>query len=180
MSASRPFRSKQQSLKPQDLLLALKVAANPMRAFTFAQLASELGISVSEVHAACSRAETSKLLVRQNGDLVAVKATLLEFLLHGVKYAFPAMIGAITRGMATGVGASPLKDLFTSSDEAPPVWPDPEEKIRGPSLEPLYPTVAKAARVDHRLYELLALTDALRYGAAREREAARTELMRRL
>ena len=180
MLTSRPVRSKQNALKPQDLLVALKIAANPSRAFTYAQLSSELGISVSEVHAACSRAETSRLLTRQDGRHVAIGSALLEFLLHGMKYSFPAIIGPTTRGMPTAVGASPLKELFMSSDEAPPVWPNLEEKSRGPSLEPLYPTATQSAKVDHRLYELLALADALRYGSAREREAAASELMRRL
>jgi hypothetical protein len=41
------------------------------------------------------------------------------------------------------------------------------------SLPPLYPTVPQASRNDPRLHDALALVDALRAGAAREREMAR-------
>jgi hypothetical protein len=45
--------------------------------------------------------------------------------------------------------------------------------VRGVSLLPLYPTVPQASRNDPRLHDALALVDALRAGAAREREMAR-------
>lgn len=174
------LRSKQLALKPQDLLVVIKIAANPDRTFTYGQLAVELAMSASEVHAACSRAERSRLLFNDNGRLSPIGSALREFIIHGAKYAFPAIIGPTQRGVATGVGASPLKQLFIANDELPPVWPDSEGSYRGPSLQPLYPTVAFASQRDQKLYELLALLDAIRGGAAREREAATAELMRRL
>ena len=44
---------------------------------------------------------------------------------------------------------------------------------------PLYPTVPEAALRDEKLYELLALVDALRVGRVREREIAITALKNR-
>ena len=44
-------------------------------------------------------------------------------------------------------------------------------------LEPLYKTVPIAARRDPRLYEILALLDALRDGRARERRLAEEHLV---
>ena len=41
-----------------------------------------------------------------------------------------------------------------------------------PPITPLYPKVPQAAREDAQLYELLALTDALRVGRPRERQLA--------
>lgn len=60
------------------------------------------------------------------------------------------------------------------------MWPDPEGDTRGNEFSPLYKSVPKAARKDMKLYELLALVDAVRDGRAREREIAIRELKARL
>jgi hypothetical protein len=105
---------------------------------------------------------------------------LLEFLLHGLRYVFPAEIGAPTRGVLTSDAAQPLKQVIIDSGDLSPVWPYPEGKVRGYSLKPLHKNVPQAALEDPRLYELLALVDALRNGRAREREIAGKELKKRL
>ena len=58
------------------------------------------------------------------------------------------------------------------------MWPDAGGEVRGPSLYPLYPTVPAACRVDDDLYRVLSALDALRGGAAREREVAQREIIR--
>jgi hypothetical protein len=82
--------------------------------------------------------------------------------------------------MPTGYAAAPLRELINQPEELPPVWPDPSGNIRGVALFPLYPSVPKAARKDPQLYEILALFDALRSGAAREREIAEQLLRERI
>jgi len=72
----------------------------------------------------------------------------------------------------TAHAASPLKGLFIGGRELPPIWPDPEGKVRGQMLLPLYPNAPRAAVEDPRLHELLALLDALGTGQARERDRA--------
>ena len=52
--------------------------------------------------------------------------------------------------------------------------------MRGYAFSPLYPSVPAAALQDSRLYELLALVDAIRDGRARERNLAAKELEARL
>lgn len=52
------------------------------------------------------------------------------------------------------------------------VWPHPNGSVRGVGVEPLHPAVPFAAMQDAKLYELLALFDALRVGKARERGMA--------
>jgi hypothetical protein len=104
----------------------------------------------------------------------------LEFLVHGIKYIFPAERGGLTRGLPTAHAAPPLRKHFAANDEPPPVWPEPEGTVRGEELEALYRSAPKAARSDQRLYELLALVDAVRGGRARERELAVKELRTRL
>lgn len=167
-------------LKPQDLLVALKLWAGQGRHWTYPLLASSLGMSVSETHGAAKRAVTAGLLasgglgVRPNAD------ALREFVIHGAKYSFPASLGELTRGMPTAHAASPLKALLVQSDEPPPVWPHSEGSARGPRLDPLFASVPGAASKDPALYELLALFDALRVGRARERQLAVRLLQERL
>lgn len=166
------------SLKPQDVLVLLKLAISPA-GWTFPETGMALGMSRSEVHGAVKRAELARLMspkTRQPSRL-----DLVEFLLHGVRFSFPGVRGALTRGMPTAHSAPPLKALLvTSTNDAPLVWPDPKGEARGEALEPLYRSVPAAARADERLYELLALVDALRVGRARERELASAELRNRL
>ena len=103
-----------------------------------------------------------------------------EFLIHAVKYVFPAERGVLTRGLATAFAAPPLNAQILGSGDQPPVWPDPEGEVRGAGFEPLCRSVPKAARKDPVLYELLALVDALRDGRARERGIAERALSSRL
>ena len=67
----------------------------------------------------------------------------------------------------------PLSDhLNQSTTELPPVWPTPQGNRRGLALYPLYPSVPKAVDKDSWLYQMLALFDALRSDAAREKQLA--------
>lgn len=165
-------------LKPQDVVVLLKLAQPRWVGAPYAVLATELGMSPSEVHAAVHRAAAAGLV---NPFLRATqREAAAEFLIHGLKYAFPAQRGEMTRGIPTGVGAAPLAKLFQASDEPVPVWPDPEGEARGYALEPLYRCVPTAVKRDADLYALLALVDAIRCGRARERALAEKELLRRL
>src|SRR5690606_20665470 len=131
------------------------------------QLSTELGMSVSEAHAAVKRGIKSMLVVRRpEGDAVN-RSNLLEFVVHGVKYAFAPERGQVTRGIPTAHAAPPLKELFVE-DPQPPVWPHPDGSIRGEGLEPIYRSAPGAALKNPNLYELLALVDAIRAGRARE------------
>ncbi len=103
-----------------------------------------------------------------------------EFLIHGVKYAFPVQRGALTRGIPTAHAAPPLSTQIQQGSEPPPVWPTPDGTVRGTEFSPLYKNVPAAARRDPKLYELLALVDAIRDGRAREREIAIRELNARI
>ncbi len=84
------------------------------------------------------------------------------------------------RGMPTAHAAPPLNGLIQQGSEPPPVWPTPNGTIRGTEFSPLYKNLPEAARRDPKLYELLALVDAIRDGRAREREIAIRELNARI
>ena len=169
---------KQTVLKAQDVVVAAKVAISEDRsALTFAGLAAELFMSASEVHAAVQRATTATLLGREYGELTVNRAALMELLVHGIRYVFPAVFGPIARGIPTSIFTSPLAEYFEQGAESLPViWPHSAGEVRGMSLCPLYPSVPLACLRDARLYQMLSLIDALRAGAARERELAMSHL----
>lgn len=165
-------------LKPQDIFILLKVVSLGKAQWSYASLACDLFMSTSEVHAGIKRAVAAHLIGSQKGRLL--KKSLEEFLIHGIKYAFPPDHGGLTRGIPTSYAAPPLRDMISQPAEPPPVWPDPEGTVRGYEFSPLYKSVPKAALKDGNLYELLALVDAIRDGRTREREIAIRELKARL
>jgi len=169
------------NLKPQDVVILLKLVVLGREPWTYQRLAVELSISQSEAHAGVRRAVAARLMsdATTAGGRPVLPA-LAEFVVHGVRYAYPPRRGALTRGMPTGYAAPPLNKSIVQPDEPPPVWPYTEGATRGYVLEPLYPSVPEAATRDPRLYEILALVDAVRDGRARERTMAVKELQSRL
>lgn len=165
-------------LKPQDVVVLLKLVAIGERSWTYAGLAGELGMSASEVHGAIERAQTARLYA----DVLrtVMHPNLLEFLTHGVRYAFPAEPGSPVRGIPTAHAAPPLNRLIVADEPLPPVWETADGKTQGISIAPLYDSVPGAAERDPALYELLACVDALRIGRVRERSAAAGALQRRI
>lgn len=202
-------------LKPQDFLVALKLVAWGEQRWTYARLAQELGISVSEAHACVKRGLLAGLLLQNyaviplsmasdvgsvmsaqepmgiyrvtrkrvrrsalpDSEPVADNAVrphahnLAEFALHGAKYAFPGVRLPLAVGVPTSHSAPAFAGVFApgSTDF---VWPHPNGSVRGVGVEPLHPSVPFAAMQDAKLYEMLALFDALRVGKARERGMA--------
>ncbi|MEJ2286367.1 MAG: hypothetical protein P8X85_22550 [Desulfobacterales bacterium] len=156
----------------------LKLVVRDGSDWSYPVLSHELSMSASEVHAGVKRAVAARLMDMQRK--IPVISNLLEFLIHGVKYAFPPDRGGLTRGMPTGYAAPPLKALIMQPDEPPPVWPDPEGTVRGYEFSPLFSAVPAACKVDPKLYEVLALVDAIRDGQARERKIAVKEIQSRI
>jgi hypothetical protein len=167
-------------LKPQDVLILLKLVAIGKENWSFSTLSTALYMSPSEVHAGIHRALAARLAVKITDRVKPSIRSLEELIIHGLCYVFVPDRGEITRGMPTLHAAPPLSQVIVSSSDPPPVWPDPEGNVRGQSFSPLYKSVPKAARQDHQLYELLVLTDAIRGGRQREREFAMKEISKRL
>jgi len=167
-------------LKPQDVLVLLKLVAVGHKQWAYNRLAVELGMSPSEVHSAVKRALAARLAVQKDAVITPYISNLEEFIIHGLKYVFVPERGEMIRGMLTAHAAPPLNDIFILDNEPPPVWPDPNGKERGMAFSPLYKSVPKAAHLDQVLYELLVLIDAIRGGRARERDIAVKELKKRL
>ena len=165
-------------IEPQDIFIMLKLIVRNGSEWSYPSLLYELYMSASKVHAGVKRAVAAKLMDMHRK--IPVKSNLLEFLIHGVKSAYPPDRGGITRGMATSYAAQPLRELIVQPDEPPPVWPDPEGQVRGYEFSPLYSSVLHACKVDPQLYELLALVDAIRDGRACEGKIAIREIQSRI
>ena len=198
------------NLKPQDLLVTLKLVALGGERWTYASLAKDLGLSASETHACVQRGLRSGLLLK-NRDIellgeaerkevlsdriykVRVRQrrsrdaevsdnparphprVLSEFVIYGARIVFVPERTPATIGVPTSHSAPAFAGVFApgSGDY---VWPHPNGKVRGEGIEPLHPCVPFAASQDAKLYEMLALFDALRVGRARERGMARDRL----
>src|SRR6202162_4189993 len=138
------------------------------------------GLSPSEGQGAIQRLRTSRLL---HGPALKDKPNipgLEEFLVHGLKYAFPAEHGEVTRGIPTSYAAAPLKSEIAVSNDLLPVWPWHDGDTRGVGLEPICKSVPYAELRDPALCQLLELVDAIRDGRARERNLAERDLLHRL
>ena len=168
------------NLKPQDVLVLLKLVAHGKNNWSFNKLAVELCMSPSEVHAAAKRALAARLAVKEGNHIWPNIRNLEEFLFHGIQYVFVPERGELNRGIPTAHAAPPMSSIIIPDNEPPPVWPDPEGEVRGESFSPLYKSAPKAVKNDAQLYELLALVDAIRGGRAREREIAKKEIKRRM
>jgi hypothetical protein len=167
---------KERTMKPQDILVLLKICVMPEDKWSIFDLAESIYMSGSEVHAAVKRLETADFLFARKPKFASVE----EFIVHGLKYVYPPVIGKVCRGIPTAHSAPPLSNLVVSDKTDMLVWPCEFGTARGQSLKPLYISVPSAVKNDSKLYELLALVDAIRAGRAREKEIAISELKKHL
>lgn len=178
MSCYTAFMRVLQGIKPQDILVLLKLCLWQAREWRHVDLSVELGLSQTEVSFALERCRVSGFLDQAKKRVI--RTALLEFLAHGLKYVYPVQPGSLCRGLPTAHSAPPLSKRIVSDEHDQYVWACDEGKIRGQTIEPLYESVPFAAAKDSRLHELLALVDALRVGRARERAIAADELEKRI
>lgn len=162
----------QYHIKPQDILILLKILSMDRRDWRQVDLAESLDISQSEVSQSLVRLKYADLLTDDTRNVM--RSSLLEFLLHGIKYAFPQKPGAMARGIPTAHSAPPLKNEILSNENY--VWPTATGDVRGFRVDPLFPSIPKAVKNDLKLYAMLALVDAIRIGRAREKKLAEQEL----
>ncbi len=156
-------------LKSQDILVALAILVKRKALWRQTDIAHEIGISSSEVNAAIKRLIRSKIAApstKSEKPKIIISA-LKEFLIHGLKYVFPAQIGEVTRGVPTSYAAPCFGGDISYSKNDLPVWPNANGKVRGYSLTPLYDTVSDIQ--NEEIYFFLSAIDAIRAGRARER-----------
>jgi hypothetical protein len=158
--------SRQPSLRPVDVVVALHLALRPEEGYeTVAEL---LGIGVGSGHRSVQRLVAASLVLPHRRAVN--RNTLLEFLVHGVPHAFYPVTGPEAQGVPTA-HAGPVLSKHIES-ESIIVWPSIEGRVRGESLVPLYEGAAGLVNGSPELYGLVTLVDALRVGRARERRLA--------
>jgi DNA-binding Lrp family transcriptional regulator len=165
------------ALQPLDVPVALALLGHPRS--TYPDISRRLHISLSTAHAAVKRLQSAGLVARFGGRLRVDRTGLEEFLVHGGRYAFPAQRERKKRGVPTA-HAAPVLTHDRDADVEPVVWPSSRGSVIGAAITPLIPSAPIIAEESRELYDLLALVDALRVGTARDREAAKTLLARRL
>tara|TARA_R110002111_G_scaffold74846_5_gene118887 strand:- start:10163 stop:10681 length:519 start_codon:yes stop_codon:yes gene_type:complete len=164
------------NLKPQDILILLKICTLGEQEWFQHTLAEDLNISQSEISECLARSKYSGLIDASRKRVNVLN--LLEFIQHGIKYVFPQQPGSIVRGIATAHSASPLDKEIQSDQNY--VWPYARGDMRGQAILPLYKSVPKAVLKDKKLHEVLALVDAIRVGKVREQNLAIKFLRERL
>ena len=169
---------KHNGMRPQDIVVLLKIIALKSDDWRNIDLANSLHISASEVSEALNRCKIARLI--DNKKRTVFKNALSEFLIFGLKYVFPTEPGAIVRGVPSAHSASPIKEFISSDETDVYVWPYAKGNARGQAIEPLYQTLPEAVQEDHLLYELMAIVDTFRVGRIREMNIAVTELEKRL
>lgn len=166
------------SLRPQDVLILLKVAVAENRDWRQMDIAHELSISQAETANALERLRRAGLVDESKRKIF--RLATFEFLAHAIKYIYPAQIGSFVRGMPTGHSAGLLKEQIVIDQKQEWVWPDAEGTGRGLALLPIYKTVPFAAKNDPALYLILSLVESIRAGSFRERKIAGTLLKQQL
>lgn len=164
-------------MRPQDIVVLLKIVALQHGNWFNSDIANSLKISPSEVSEVLNRCKIAGLVdsKKRNVNINSFK----EFLIYGLKYVFPAEPGAIVKGIPTAHSASPINKYIVEGSDLY-VWPYTKGTHRGQSIEPLYKTLPQIAHDDILFYELLTLADTIRVGRAREVKISIEELGKRL
>ena len=170
------FMKKHNGMRPHDIAILLKIGSIQTGHWYMKDLAYELKISASEVSESINRSVIGGLI---SGDKRTLnKLALLDFLKSGLRYVYPQQPGSLVRGMRTAISAPPLNNEFISEEKF--VWPYGKGNTRGQAIEPLHPKTPDACINDVKYYELMALTDAIRIGKAREQNIAFEMLKERI
>jgi len=159
---------KHRGMRPHDIVILLKIASKGQQNWYMKDLAYELEISASEISESINRSVIAGLISSDKKSLK--KLALLDFLKSGLQYVYPQRPGAIVRGIGTAHSAPPLNNQIISEEQF--VWLYAKGNMRGQAIEPLHPKIPEACLRDKKFYELMALTDAIRVGKARERRLA--------
>jgi hypothetical protein len=169
---------KHNGMRPQDIVILLKIIAKGDKPWQNKDLAAELYISPSEISESLYRSSVAGLIDADQRKKV-YRLSLMEFLEHGLHYVFPALPGTMVNGKYTAHSHDFMQKKFRI-DTLHYVWPSAKSKVRGLSIEPLYKQQVKAAEGDNDLYLMLALLDVIRVGRVREIKAAIDELKKRI
>lgn len=157
-----------------DIAVAVVIAEQPDAKYEY--IAEVLGISTSTAFKSVQQLRTSGLMLPEGRRVN--RLALLEFLEHGLRYAFPAEPGRMRNGVPTA-HSGPVLARELDSGEEPYVWASANGPVRGREIVPLVPHASGLPQRSPQAYEALSLVDALRVGRARERNLASRALRER-
>ncbi|RDC62373.1 hypothetical protein [Adhaeribacter pallidiroseus] len=168
---------KHNGMRPQDIVVLLKIVAFNNKEWRNIDIAHDIYISPSEVSEALNRCRIAGLIDSKKRKVNT--NSFYEFVTYGLKYVFPAEPGAVVKGVPTAHSASPLKEHIAAGNDIY-VWPYAKGTQRGQAIEPLYKTLPQVVKEGDLFYELLTIVDTLRVGRVREIKIAMEELKSRL
>ncbi len=163
-------------MRPQDVVLLLKILTLPGPVWQYRDLAASLYLSISEISESLNRSHIAGLIDESKRKVH--RQSLMEFIRYGLHYVFPQVPGTMVTGIPTAHSHPFYAQLFKS--ELNYVWPDDNGHLRGLLIQPLYGSVVKAVKQDERLYKLLASIDIIRVGRTRELKVAIEELQKNI
>ncbi len=158
-------------MKKQDVVVGLSIYSMEKRdsKWRIIDIANNTFLSASEITESIKRLKLSSIL---NSERKVIENNFLEFIVYGLKYAFPAKIGMPCIGIPTAHSGKFLKKRINTQKSDLYVWPYQNALTRGVSIEPLYKTLPKIALNDDFMYKYLALIDLIRIGRSREKNIA--------
>lgn len=156
------------ALRPIDIAVLTGLLAWPeAESWSIAALAERLHIPSTSLYRSLGRLSGARLL--SDGRAVQVVGAV-ELLVHGVRWVFPAALGPPSRGLPTAHAGPGLVEHLKAGE--PWVWADESGAAFGVTVEPLHPSVPRAAAASPELYRLASIVEALRVGRARDRALA--------
>lgn len=158
----------QPSLRPFDIAVALRLVLVPEDRYE--PLAIALATSTSAVHRSVARLQHAGIC--GPGSRTVIEPSLHEFLVHGARYAFPAVRGPEKHGLPTAGAHPDLAAAFGADESRLLVWPMEGGAVRGEALVPLFNGLTKVASRDARLHKMLACVDGVRVGTPNQRRIA--------
>lgn len=162
-------------LKPQDVLVLLKLRCLNEADRTAPNLVGAVGLSIGEIYNSVKRLSLAGLAnPERSGEERQLKISArraFHFLVYGAPTVFYPERGAVGPGVLTATSA-PLFDGKRDESEIRVVWPHEQGKARGETLQPVYASAPAAALRDPRLYELLVAFDVIRICTGKERKYA--------
>ena len=147
-------------MKPEDLLILLKLASSPDANASVRELERELAISKSVASRSLRRLEANGLVKQDGAERRLDRLALRDFLVHGVRWVSPARVGDFELGLPTAHAAPSLADKLRGDDD-PVVMPLAHGPMRGRAVPPIHPNAPAAAQRDAKLHRLLAIVEAL-------------------
>ena len=134
---------KHNGMRPQDIVVLLKIVALKQDDWYNSDLAFSLKISPSEISEVLNRCKIAGLIDSKKRKVNI--NSFSEFLVYGLKYVFPTEPGAIVKGIPTAHSAPPINKLISSGTDVY-VWSYAKGTHRGQAIEPLYKTIPQIVK----------------------------------